>query len=129
MEITGRQFLWTVRYPGGDAEFGATDPSLVTIDNPIGLVEADPRAAGPQLSESQSSSVFHGAWPARCAWSLRRQQSLLDDRLEKGVGHDPMPARVWMNRLPEERLVRGVGGLGEGPHLQIGDACIPHRRG
>jgi cytochrome c oxidase subunit 2 len=45
VEITGRQFFWTVRYPGADAEFGATDPSLVTIDNPIGLVEADPRAA------------------------------------------------------------------------------------
>ncbi len=58
VEVTGRQFFWTVRYPGGDAEFGATDPGLVTIDNPIGLVAADPRgsSSGRTMSSTASSS-------------------------------------------------------------------------
>jgi len=37
VEVTGRQFFWTVRYPGPDGAWGRTDPELVSVDNPIGL--------------------------------------------------------------------------------------------
>jgi len=37
IEIIGRQFFWTVRYPGPDRTFGPTETPLVSIDNPAGL--------------------------------------------------------------------------------------------
>jgi cytochrome c oxidase subunit 2 len=45
VEVTGRQFFWAVRYPGPDREFGSTDPTLVSPDNPIGLDPVDVRSA------------------------------------------------------------------------------------
>jgi cytochrome c oxidase subunit II len=43
VEVTGRQFQWYFRYPGADAEFGRTDPSLIAPaeGNPLGLVAPD----------------------------------------------------------------------------------------
>jgi cytochrome c oxidase subunit 2 len=45
VEVTGVQFAWYIRYPGPDATFGATHPSLVAPGegNPLGLDRADPR--------------------------------------------------------------------------------------
>lgn len=42
VEVTGMQFVWTMRYPGVDRTFGRTDPALVDAGagNPLGR---DPR--------------------------------------------------------------------------------------
>ncbi len=46
VEVTGKQFEWIVRYPGGDGKFGRTDPKAVDdAENPLGLVEEDDAAA------------------------------------------------------------------------------------
>ena len=47
VEVTGMQFAWYFRYPGPDAIFGITHPTLVAPAeaNPIGLDPTDPRAA------------------------------------------------------------------------------------
>ncbi len=39
VEVTGMQFVWTFRYPGADATFGRTSPSLVdpASGNPLGI--------------------------------------------------------------------------------------------
>ena len=44
VEITGMQFAWYIRYPGPDATFGITRPTLVSAaeGNPLGLDPADP---------------------------------------------------------------------------------------
>lgn len=42
VEVTGRQFLWYVRYPGPDGKFGRRDPRLVSAGNPLGLDPKDP---------------------------------------------------------------------------------------
>lgn len=42
VEVTGRQFLWYVRYPGPDGKFGRRDPKLVSAGNPLGLDPTDP---------------------------------------------------------------------------------------
>ncbi len=43
VEVTGRQFQWYFRYPGPDAEFGQTRPSLIepAAGNPLGLAPED----------------------------------------------------------------------------------------
>ena len=45
VEVTGRQFQWYFRYPGADAEFGQTNPSLIAPaeGNPLGISPKDPR--------------------------------------------------------------------------------------
>lgn len=45
VEVTGQQFEWIIRYPGPDATFGRTDPSLIhQTTNPAGLDPDDPAA-------------------------------------------------------------------------------------
>jgi cytochrome c oxidase subunit 2 len=46
IEVTAQQFLWNVRYAGGDGVFGRTDARLVDdVSNPVGLDKSDPAAA------------------------------------------------------------------------------------
>jgi cytochrome c oxidase subunit 2 len=47
VEVTGMQFAWYFRYPGRDAVFGRTKPTLVAAaeGNPLGLDPADPEGA------------------------------------------------------------------------------------
>jgi cytochrome c oxidase subunit 2 len=42
VEITAEQFAWNIRYPGKDGVFGRTAPSLLSLDNPLGLDANDP---------------------------------------------------------------------------------------
>lgn len=43
IEITAQQFLWNVRYPGPDGQFGRTSTTLMDdVGNPIGLDPTDP---------------------------------------------------------------------------------------
>lgn len=45
VEVTAQQFMWNVRYPGPDGQFGRTEPRLIDdTANPLGLDPAD--AAG-----------------------------------------------------------------------------------
>ena len=38
IEVTAQQFMWNVRYPGRDGQFGRTDPTLIDdTTNPLGL--------------------------------------------------------------------------------------------
>ena len=47
VEVNGMQFVWTFRYPGADATFGRTSPTLVDpgAGNPLGIDPADPHGA------------------------------------------------------------------------------------
>jgi len=38
VEVYGKQFDWTFRYPGKDGQLGATDFRLINGDNPLGVV-------------------------------------------------------------------------------------------
>jgi cytochrome c oxidase subunit II len=42
VDVTARQFLWYVRYPGPDGRFGRRDPKFVSAGNPLGLDPSDP---------------------------------------------------------------------------------------
>ena len=44
VRIVAEQFAWNVHYPGADGQFGRTDISLVSPDNPIGIDRSDPAA-------------------------------------------------------------------------------------
>jgi len=52
VEVTGVQFAWYFRYPGPDATFGITRPSLVAPGegNPLGLDPADPHSADDEVT-------------------------------------------------------------------------------
>jgi len=43
IEVTAQQFMWNVRYPGRDGQFGRTDPHLIDeATNPLGVDRSDP---------------------------------------------------------------------------------------
>ena len=42
VRVVAEQFAWNVHYPGADGEFGPTNASLVSPDNPMGLDRTDP---------------------------------------------------------------------------------------
>lgn len=43
IEITAQQFLWNVRYPGADGQFGRSSAAAMDdVDNPLGLDRRDP---------------------------------------------------------------------------------------
>jgi cytochrome c oxidase subunit 2 len=42
VEVTTEQFAWNVRYAGADRTFGRTRARLITLNNPLGLDDADP---------------------------------------------------------------------------------------
>ncbi|WP_433964733.1 cupredoxin domain-containing protein [Tunturiibacter gelidiferens] len=52
VEVTGVQFAWYFRYPGPDATFGLTRPSLVAPGegNPLGLDPSDPHSADDEIT-------------------------------------------------------------------------------
>src|ERR1043166_501167 len=43
IRVTAQQFNWTARYPGADGIFGKQDISLLSNDNPLGLIAKDPK--------------------------------------------------------------------------------------
>ena len=43
IRITAKQFDWMVRYPGVDGVFGKQDITLVSTENPMGLIAKDPK--------------------------------------------------------------------------------------
>jgi cytochrome c oxidase subunit 2 len=46
VDVTAQQFLWNVRYPGADGQFGKVNPHLIDdASNAIGLDPADPASA------------------------------------------------------------------------------------
>ena len=43
VEVVGQQWAWSYRLPGRDGVLGATDPKLVTVENPFGIDPNDPK--------------------------------------------------------------------------------------
>jgi cytochrome c oxidase subunit 2 len=44
VEITAEQFAWNIHYAGKDGKFGRVKPTLLSLDNPIGIDKSDPAA-------------------------------------------------------------------------------------
>jgi cytochrome c oxidase subunit 2 len=42
VEVTGRQFLWYIRYPSSDGKLARTDSKFISAGNPLGLDPGDP---------------------------------------------------------------------------------------
>jgi cytochrome c oxidase subunit 2 len=45
VEVLGQQWNWSYRFPGTDGALGKTDPKLISLDNPFGIVPDDPAGA------------------------------------------------------------------------------------
>ena len=43
VEVVGQQWHWSFRFPGADGEFGHSDATLITHENPFGLDPDDPK--------------------------------------------------------------------------------------
>ena len=72
IEVLGKQFAWSFRYPGPDGKFGRTDLKLINDanGNPFGLDDKDPARQGryrQRLSQSarRQADQAHSAFP-RC---------------------------------------------------------------
>lgn len=50
VRVIAEQFQWNFHYAGKDGKFGATDASLISPSNPIGLKEDDPAASDDVVS-------------------------------------------------------------------------------
>jgi cytochrome c oxidase subunit II len=61
VEVVGQQFQWYFRYPGADASFGVTRPSLVNAaaGNPLGIDPKDARGADDVVSSVLVLPVNH----------------------------------------------------------------------
>jgi cytochrome c oxidase subunit 2 len=44
VDVTAKQFEWHARYPGPDRQFGQVDDTLISKENPLGVVAEDPAA-------------------------------------------------------------------------------------
>ena len=59
IEVTAQQFMWNVRYPGADRQFGRTDPRLIDdTTNPLGLVPSDPAGKDDILTINEITVPF-----------------------------------------------------------------------
>jgi cytochrome c oxidase subunit 2 len=52
VEAVGQQWHWSFRFPGEDGEFGHSDATLITPDNPFGLDPEDPKGGDDVLVAS-----------------------------------------------------------------------------
>jgi cytochrome c oxidase subunit 2 len=54
IEVLGKQFAWSFRYPGPDGKFGRTDITLINdaAGNPFGLDDKDPAAKDDVVSQT-----------------------------------------------------------------------------
>ncbi|MGH8185678.1 MAG: c-type cytochrome [Steroidobacteraceae bacterium] len=43
VEVLGQQWAWSYRFPGRDGSLGASDNTLVSVDNPFGMDPNDPK--------------------------------------------------------------------------------------
>ena len=59
IDVTAQQFMWNVRYPGPDGQFGRTDPRLIDdTANPIGLDRTDPAGKDDILTLNEITVPF-----------------------------------------------------------------------
>jgi cytochrome c oxidase subunit 2 len=56
VEVLGQQWSWSYRFPGTDGHLGASDASLITLDNPFGM---DPNDAAGKDDVLVSSQELH----------------------------------------------------------------------
>lgn len=53
IDVTAQQFLWNVRYPGPDGQFGRTAPQFMDdVENPVGLDRSDPAGRDDILTQN-----------------------------------------------------------------------------
>ncbi len=53
VEVLGQQWNWSYRFPGPDGALGATDPGLISLDNPFGMSPDDAKGQDDILIASQ----------------------------------------------------------------------------
>jgi cytochrome c oxidase subunit 2 len=59
IEITAQQFLWNIRYPGADGQFGRTSPRLIDdVGNPVGLDNSDPAGRDDVVTQNAMAVPF-----------------------------------------------------------------------
>lgn len=56
VEVVGQQWHWSFRYPGDDGEFGQVEQSLISRENPFGVMPDDPAGQDDILV---ASSILH----------------------------------------------------------------------
>lgn len=138
VEVTGVQFDWYFRYPGGDGVYGRVSPALVNAPNgnPLGLDPSDPRGADDVVSSMlvlpagrpvdlrlRSQDVIHGFFIP----GMRLKQDAIPGMTGHlqftptvpgdyvilcsqvcGLGHNRMQARLRV--LPEPEYGRWIAG-------------------
>jgi len=59
VRVVGEQFAWNVQYPGADGRFGRSDVTLVSADNPLGLLTS-PRTVARFFRDHPFDVIFKG---------------------------------------------------------------------
>ena len=76
VEVYGKQFDWTVRYPGKDNVLGATDYRLINADNPLGIVT--PNSINTRLKEIELAVAEHDSVIASAILPDAKRAELVD---------------------------------------------------
>ncbi len=75
VEVYGKQFDWTVRYPGRDGVLGATDYRLINAENPLGIVT--PKSISTRLEELRTAVAEHEEVLATAILAPKRREEMV----------------------------------------------------
>jgi cytochrome c oxidase subunit 2 len=85
VEVYSKQFDWTARYPGSDAEFGLANYNLITPTNPLGIVTSD--GVDQALAELEEKIAKLESEIAHERGHLLAEQAELEVQLHDAHGH------------------------------------------
>jgi cytochrome c oxidase subunit II len=123
VEVYGKQFDWTVRYPGRDGVLGATDYRLINATNPLGIVT--PESISTRLAElREEATANEEALTSAILPDNRRIE--IKDELESNMR---MQQRILNLRTLMEQDIAANGNssayLGGGDDIVTKDFVLP----
>lgn len=100
IRVTARQFNWMARYPGADNKFGGQEISLVSAENPLGLLQKSDKHKAQDKDGSDDISVESGEMAIPVNRPIVTSISSLD------VIHSfkVLPLRVTQDAIPGLRI-------------------------
>lgn len=100
IRVTARQFNWMVRYPGADNKFGQQDVTLVSADNPLGLLQKSDKHKAQDKEGADDVSVESG----EIAVPVNRPVVASISSLDVIHSFKVLPLRVTQDAIPGLRI-------------------------
>lgn len=101
LRVAAQQFAWSARYPGADGKFGKQDISLVSPENPMGLVQFNEK-----LKETDPEGKDDINLPANAEIVIPVDKEIIVSVTSLDVIHSfkVLPLRVTQDAIPGMRI-------------------------